>query len=66
MFGILIPVNSSAIAAVSYDGSTLCVQFRTSDTVYEHHGIPMSLYLALMNAPSMGAFYNKNIRGKYK
>ncbi len=62
----LIAVNSSAIAAVGYDGYTLCVQFRTSDTVYEHHGCPHSLYEEFVNAPSMGEFYNQYIRGKFQ
>jgi len=62
---MLIPVNSSAIRAVGYDGSTLAVLFHTSDTVYEHPGVPLSVFLGLMRAPSLGAYYNKNIRGRY-
>ena len=59
-------VNSSSIRAVHYDGYTLAVQFHTSDTVYEHHGVPYSVYLGLMQASSMGAYYNRHIRGKYR
>jgi hypothetical protein len=59
-------VNSSAIRAVGYDGHTLAVQFHTSGTTYCHHGVPYSLYVQLMQASSMGAFYNRNIRGKYQ
>lgn len=66
MFATLILVNSSAIRAVGYDGHTLSVQFHTSDTVYDHHGVPYSVYLDFMNASSLGAFYNRYIRGKYK
>jgi hypothetical protein len=62
---VLIPVNSSAIAAVGYDGYTLSVQFHTSDKIYEHDGCPESLFEDFMNAPSMGEFYNKHIRGKF-
>ena len=61
----LIKVNSSAIRAVDYDGSTLTVEFHTGRT-YDHPDVPYSVYLELMNAPSIGAYYNKNIRGKYK
>jgi len=59
-------VNSSSIRAVGYDGHTLAVQFHTSDTVYEHHGVPYSVYAGLIQAASMGAFYNRHIRGRYQ
>ena len=63
---LLIPVASSAIRAVGYAGGFLYVVFTTSDTIYPHPGVPYSLYVAFVNAPSMGAFYNKFIRGKFK
>ena len=59
-------VNSSAIRAVGYDGHTLAVVFTTSDTVYTHHGVPYSVYAGLMQAESMGAYYNRYIRGRYR
>jgi hypothetical protein len=62
----LIAVNSSAIAGVYFDGYTLYVQFHTSDIIYEHHGCPESLFEDFMNAPSMGEFYNRHIRGKFQ
>ena len=62
----LILVNSSAIYAVGYDGHNLAVQFTTSDEVYTHHGVPYSVYAGLMQAESMGAFYNRHIRGRYR
>jgi len=61
----MIAVNSSAIAAVGYDGYTLSVQFTTSDTVYDHPGVPYSVYMDFMTAASMGAYYNRYIRGRY-
>lgn len=63
---LLMSVNSSAIAAVGYDGYTLCVQFHSSDTIYEHHGCPYSLFEAFVNASSMGAFYNQFIRDHFQ
>lgn len=62
----LIPVSSSAIRAVGYDGYTLAVLFHTSDTVYEHPGVPYSVFLGLMQADSMGAYYSRYICGRYK
>lgn len=62
----LFSVNSSAIAAIGYEGGTLAVQFTTSDTVYLHHGVPDAVYAAFMRAESLGAFYNRHIRGRYQ
>lgn len=59
-------VNSSSIRAVGYDGHTLAVLFHTSETVYEHPGVPYSVYDGLMRAASKGAFYNRHIRGRYR
>jgi hypothetical protein len=62
----LVLVNSSAIRAVGYDGHTLAVVFTNSDTVYLHQGVPYSVYAGLMQAESMGEFYNRHIRGQYR
>ncbi len=51
---------------MGYDGNNLYVQFHTSATIYTHPGVPYSVYVAFMNAASMGAFYNRFIRGKYR
>jgi hypothetical protein len=59
-------VNSSSICAVGYDGHHLFVQFHTSDTIYTHYGVPEAVFHGLMNAASMGAFYTRYIRGKYR
>jgi len=63
---LLIPVNSSAIAAVGYDGYTLAVVFTSSDRVYEHHSVPPWVYAALMTATSIGAYHSRNIRERYQ
>lgn len=61
----MVRVNSSAIRAVGYDGSTLTVEFR-SGRVYDHPHVPYSVYVGLMNASSKGAYYNRHIRGRYR
>jgi hypothetical protein len=61
----MIQVNSSAIAAVGYDGYTLSVEFHSGRT-YDHPGVPYSVYAGLMNASSMGAYYSRYIRGRYR
>jgi KTSC domain-containing protein len=58
-------VNSSAIRAIGYDGSTLTVEFHTGRT-YEHPDVPDAVFEGLMQAPSKGTYYNQHIRGKYK
>jgi len=67
MTGELVPVNSSAIRAIGYDeySRTLCVLFHTSSTIYDHPGVPPSVYHGLMSASSKGAYYNQHIRGKF-
>jgi hypothetical protein len=65
MYATMMLVNSSAIRAVGYDGYTLTVEFHTGRT-YDHPGVPYSVYTGLMQAGSMGAFYNRHIRGKFK
>ena len=64
MFTTLIRVNSSAIRAVGYDGSTLTVEFHNG-RVYDHPRVPRSVYESLMRVTSKGAYYNQNIRGRY-
>lgn len=60
----LIPVRSSAIRAVGYDGYTLVVVFHNSGR-YDHPAVPESVYQGLMQATSKGVFYNQYIRGRY-
>ena len=61
----LILVNSSAIRAVGYDGSTLTVEFHNGRT-YEHPHVPDAVFEGLMQAPSKGAYHNQIIRGRCK
>jgi hypothetical protein len=61
----LIPVSSSSIRAVGYDGYHLFVQFHTSDTIYTHPGVSEAVFLELLHANSPGTYYNQNIRGRY-
>ncbi len=61
----MIEVSSSAIRAVGYDGSTLTVEFHTG-RVYDHPRVPYSVFQELINASSMGAYYNRYIRGRYR
>jgi hypothetical protein len=59
-------VSSSSIRAVGYDGNRLFVQFHTSGTTYTHYRVPYWIYCGLMQAASIGAYYNRYIRGRYR
>lgn len=51
---------------MSYDptSTTLRVIF-VSGMVYEYQKVPESVYLAMKNAPSKGAYLNQHIKGDY-
>ena len=61
----MVPVSSSAIRAIGFEDGTLAVAFRGSGT-YRHHGVPYTLFARFLIAGSKGAFYNANIRGRYR
>ena len=61
----LLPVDSSAIRAVGYDGSTLTVEFHNG-RIYDHPNVPYAIFESLMRSSSKGAYYNQHIRGRYK
>ena len=65
MFATMILVNSTAIRAVGYDGYTLTVEFHSGRT-YDHPGVPEAVFHGLINASSIGWYYNRYIRGRYR
>ena len=58
-------VVSSNIDAVGYDEETetLEIEFRVS--LYQYEGVPEYMYNDLMNADSVGRFFNENIKDVY-
>jgi hypothetical protein len=58
------PVYSSFILSVGYSAGQLRVKME-SGRVYDHWGVPESVYHAFMNAYSKGSYYNSQIRGRY-
>ncbi|HAW57988.1 MAG TPA: KTSC domain-containing protein [Bacteroidales bacterium] len=60
------PVASSNIQMVGYDESseTMRIQF-TNGSVYEYKNIPLVVYNDFMQASSLGAYLNRNIRNSY-
>lgn len=62
----MLPVASTSIRSIGYEVSTktLYIQFNNG-FMYEYKNLPPIVYAALMNADSIGAFFNRTIRGKY-
>lgn len=60
-------VSSSSIASVGYDANseTLEVEFLKTGKVYQYHNLPQFMYDRLMGAPSLGVFFNAEIRDNY-
>lgn len=62
----LIPVDSSNINAIGYEGSTLYVEFNTG-RLYAYYNVPERLYEELMSAPSHGEYLDAHIKkGGYR
>ena len=61
----MISVNSSAIAAIGYEGGVLAVLFHNSG-LYYHPGVPLAVFLEFMAASSKGTFYSRYVRGRYR
>ena len=61
------PVPSRDIAIVGYDPENLILEitFRGGG-VYQYAGVMESIYNNLMNAPSLGTYFNKNIKDSYQ
>lgn len=60
-------VDSSVIVAIGYDDGSkiLEVVFRTGRT-YRYFRVPPSAFQALLKAKSIGGYFNKEIRPRYR
>jgi len=60
-------VSSSNLASVGYnpDSETLEVEFAKTGKVYEYYNVPQFMFDRLMAAPSVGIFFNAEIRNAY-
>lgn len=63
----MIRVFSSAIAAVGYDPLTQRLKIRfVQGHAYDYFGVPQHVHDGLMQAPSIGQYYNDHIRDRYQ
>lgn len=60
----MIPVSSSDISSIGYEGSTLHIRFH-SGGLYAYYNVPLSVYNGLMSAGSKGRYFHANIKGRY-
>jgi hypothetical protein len=60
-------VSSSNLASVGYnpESETLQVEFSKSGKLYEYYNVPQFMYDRLLEAPSIGIFFNAEIRTAY-
>ena len=60
-------VQSSSLHSVGYDtaAQVLEVEFRRGG-IYQYFGLPEPVYEALLNAASVGKFFQANIRDRFK
>ncbi|AUF96919.1 KTSC domain-containing protein [Pseudomonas sp. 02C 26] len=63
----MVPVRSSAITAVGYDAATrrMKIAFKQGRT-YDYCGVPSEVYQGLINARSVGTYYDRVIRDRYQ
>ena len=55
------PVDSSAIKSIGYDEDkeVVEVEIRETGKIYKYYDVPLEDYLALIEADSIGSYYNK-------
>lgn len=60
------PVSSSNLASVGYNSEehVLEIEFNGGG-VYRYYGVPQNVYEGLINAPSHGKYFHRNIRDEY-
>lgn len=60
-----IPLESSVISAVAYQGNSLFIRF-VSGHEYEYYNVARNVYEALIVAESAGQFFNFEIKPRYE
>ncbi|WP_105419192.1 KTSC domain-containing protein [Neorhizobium sp. T25_27] len=61
-------LRSSAIHRAEYNAGsrTLSIWFVESGGPYDYYGVPDAVYNGLINARSVGTYFNDNIRDRYR
>jgi hypothetical protein len=59
------PVDSSSVRSVGWSDGTLEIEYVSGD-IYQYYDVPQPRYAALLAAPSIGAYVNKQIKPYYE
>ncbi len=64
---VMVRVDSTSISSVGYDEATceLYVQFVESDATYVYYGVGPRTHRELVEAESIGGYFNRKIRPRY-
>lgn len=60
----MIPVRSSNLESVGYDGRNLYIRFLNGG-LYRYINVPKNVYSELLSAPSKGVYLTRFVKGKY-
>jgi hypothetical protein len=61
-----VSVQSSNLSSVGYDPNTMILEIEFHDRrIYQFSEVPASCFSGLMNAPSLGKFFARHIKGNY-
>lgn len=61
----MIPVSSTNISSIGYEGTTLYVRFH-SGGLYAYYNVPKDVYSGLMSASSHGSYLARYIKSSYR
>ncbi len=61
-----IHVQSSNIVSIGYDEKSEVLEIEFSNGIYQYFDVPQDAYEDFINAPSVGNFFQKNIKVKYR
>ena len=60
-------IVSTALKSVGYDAVAHVFEVELqSGLIYRYFDVPLSVYEALMSAPSKGRYFDDNVQGKYE
>ena len=58
-------VASSNLISIGYDPASETLEVEFKGGVYQYYNVPQFMYDQLMQAPSLGIFFNANIKNAY-
>ena len=59
-------VSSSYLYSLGYGDGNLVAKFRNNGAIYVYYNVPEETYNELLNAESIGSYFNNNIKGSYE